>query len=101
MIHVNKVFFFFIFIAFNVSGQNRSLDVIYNSNQNSHLLFNNGNVEFHKVENKGELFTGINFDGLSKSYDIGNPDLPVYSKLIEVPADGSISISVINKYSSS
>ena len=97
MIHVNKVFLFFIFIAFNVSGQNRSLDVIYNSNQNSHLLFNNGNVEFHKVENKGELFTGINFDGLSKSYDIGNPDLPVYSKLIEVPADGSISISVINK----
>ena len=97
MIHVNKVFLFFIFIAFNVSGQNRSLDVIYNSNQNSHLFFNNGNVEFHKVENRGELFTEINFDGLSKSYDIGNPDLPVYSKLIEVPDDGSISISVINK----
>ena len=63
MIHVNKVFFFFILIAYNVSGQNRSLDVIYNSNQNSHLLFNNGNLEFHKVENRGELFTEINFDG--------------------------------------
>ena len=56
---MSKYFFFFIFIAFNVFGQNSSLDVIYNSNQNSHLLFNNSDLEFHKVENKGELFTEL------------------------------------------
>ena len=73
------------------------MDVISNSKENSHISFNTGNVEFIKTENRGELFTEIHVDGFSKSYDIGNPDLPVFSKLIEIPSSGDVFISIINK----
>lgn len=94
---MNKFFFFLFFIAFNISAQNSSLDVISNSTENSHLFFTTADVGFRKIENRGELFTEIHVDGFSKSYDIGNPDLPVFSKLIEIPSSGDISISIINK----
>ena len=94
---MNKFFFFLFFIAFNISAQNSSLDVISNSRENSHLFFTTADVGFRKIENRGELFTEIHVDGFSKSYDIGNPDLPVFSKLIEIPSGGDISISIINK----
>lgn len=94
---MSKYFFFLFFISFGVFAQNSTLDVIINSKKNSHLFFTVSDLEFHKVENKGELFTEIHVDGFSKSYDIGNPDLPVFSKLIEVPSIGDIYISVINK----
>ena len=94
---MNKFFFFLFFIAFNISAQNSSLDVISNSTENSHLFFTTADVGFRKIENRGELFTEIHVDGFSKSYDIGNPDLQVFSKLIEIPSGGDISISIINK----
>ncbi|GIR13182.1 MAG: hypothetical protein CM15mP23_17570 [Cryomorphaceae bacterium] len=94
---MSKYFFFLFFVTFNVFGQNSSLDVIKNTKVYSHLFFTNSDLEFRKVENKGELFTEINVDGFSKSYDIGNPDLPVFSKLIEVPQSGDIYVSIINK----
>jgi len=94
---MSKYFFFLFFVSFNIFAQNSSLDVILNTKENSHLFFNNSDVGFLKVENKGELFTEIHVDGFSKSYDIGNPDLPVFSKLIEIPSSGDIYISIINK----
>ena len=94
---MSKYFFFLFFVALIVFAQNSSLDVILNSKENSHLFFNTSDVEFRKVENKGELFTEIHVDGFSKSYDIGNPDLPVFSKLIEIPPSGDVYISIINK----
>ena len=94
---MSKYFFFLFFISFSVFAQNSSLDVILNTKENSHLFFTNSDLEFRKVENKGSLFTEIHVDGFSKSYDIGNPDLPVFSKLIEIPSSGDIYISVINK----
>ena len=62
------------------------MEVVLNSTENSHLFFTNGDLGFRKVENRGELFTEIHIDGFSKSYDIGNPDLLVFSKLIEIPS---------------
>ncbi len=94
---MNKIFLILSFIAFDVYAQNSSLDLISNSKKDSHLFLTIGDLEFLKTENRGELFTEIHVDGFSKSYDIGNPDLPVYSKLIELPSSGDVSISVINK----
>ena len=81
----------------NLSAQNISLDVVLNSVETSHLVFTNGDLEFSSVENRDGFFTQFNVEGLTKSYDLGNPDLPVYSKLIELPEDGDIIINVINK----
>ena len=94
---MSKYLFFLFFIVVNVFAQNSSLDVILNSKESSHLFFTNSDLEFRKVENRGELFTEIHVDGFSKSYNIGNPDLPVFSKLIEIPSSGDIYISIINK----
>ena len=94
---MSKYLFFLFLVPFSVFAQNSSLDVILNTKENSHLFFTNSDLEFRKVENRGELFTEIYVDGFSKSYDIGNPDLPVFSKLIEVPSSGDIYISIINK----
>ena len=92
---MSKYFFFLFFVAFNVFAQNSSLDIISNSKENSHISFNTRGVEFIKTENRGELFTEIHVDGFSKSYDIGNPDLPVFSKLIQIPSSGDVSISCL------
>ena len=94
---MSKCSFFLFFLTLNVFAQNSSLNVILNSKENSHLFFTTGDLGFRKVENRGELFTEINVDGFSKSYDIGNPDLPVFSKLIEIPSSGDVYISIINK----
>ena len=94
---MNKIFLILSFIAFDVYAQNSSLDLISNSKKDSHLFLTIGDLEFLKTEHRGELFTEIHVDGFSKSYDVGNPDLPVYSKLIELPSSGDVSISVINK----
>ena len=94
---MNKIFLILSFIAFDVYAQNSSLDLISNSKKDSHLFLTIGDLEFLKTENRGELFTEIHVAGFSKSYDIGNPDLPVYSKLIELPSSGDVSISVVNK----
>ena len=70
---MSKCSFFLFFLTLNVFAQNSSLNVILNSKENSHLFFTTGDLGFRKVENRGELFTEINVDGFSKSYDIGNP----------------------------
>ena len=84
-------------IVFTISAQNTSLDVISNTPEFSYLVLNNGGIDFRLTENKVGWFTEIEVDGFSKSYDIGNPDLPVYTKLIEIPFDGDISLSLISK----
>ena len=93
---MSKYSFFLFFVAFNVFAQNSSLDVILNSKDKSHFFFNVSDIGFRKVENRSALFTEINIDGYSKSYDIGNPDLPVFSKLIEIPNNGDVTISIVN-----
>ena len=94
---MNKILFFISLITLNSFAQNSFFDIISNSKKASHLLLTIGDVEFRNTENRGELFTEIHIDGFSKSYDLGNPDLPVYSKLIEIPSNGDVSISIINK----
>lgn len=84
-------------IVFTISAQNTSLDVISNTPEFSYLVLNNGGIDFRLTENKVGWFTEIEVDGFSKSYDIGNPDLPVYTKLIEIPFDGDVSLSLISK----
>ena len=85
------------FISLNSFAQLASSEV-YSINPTSfHLSFTNGELNLGTLENKDGLFTEILIEGLTKSYDLGNPDLPVFSKLIEVPEDGDIVVSILNK----
>ena len=88
------------FISLNSFAQLASSKVHSNNPNSFHLSFTNGEIDLGTLENKEGLFTEIHIDGLTKSYDLGNPDLPVFSKLIEIPEDGEIVVSILNKETS-
>jgi hypothetical protein len=88
------------FISLNSFAQLTSSEVHSNNPNSFHLSFTNGEIDLGTLENKEGLFTEIHIDGLTKSYDLGNPDLPVFSKLIEIPEDGEIVVSILNKETS-
>ena len=69
--------------------------LLSNSNQ-LHLNYNSGELVFEITSDGENTYTQLIVDGLTKSYAIGNPDLPVFSKLIEVPQTGGVSIDVLN-----
>ena len=48
-----------------------------------------------KVFSAGE-FVEITVNDLSKSNDIGKPEIPIYSKLIEVPIDATVKMNVLS-----
>jgi hypothetical protein len=61
-----------------------------------HLSFTISEIELSSIANRDELYTQLTVAGCTKPYDIGNPDLPVFSKLIEVPSTGDISIELLS-----
>jgi len=84
-------------ITLSSFAQVASSEVNANNPNSFHLSFTNGEIDLATLENKEGLFTEIHIDGLTKSYDIGNPDLPVFSRLIEIPEEGEIVVSILNK----
>ena len=91
---------FLCLITLNSFAQVASTEVHSNSPNSFQLSFTNGDMNLEVIEKKGGLYTEIHIDGLTKSYDVGNPDLPVYSKLIEIPEDGEVAVSILDKQSS-
>jgi len=87
-------------ITLSSFAQVASSEVNANNPNSFHLSFTNGEIDLATLENKEGLFTEIHIDGLTKSYDIGNPDLPVFSRLIEIPEEGEIVVSILNKETS-
>jgi hypothetical protein len=94
---MKKLILFFCFFTFSLFGQNTSLQLITNSSTSSQFIFETGVLYPNNLEFRGEFFTNLEMQGMTKSYDIGNPDLPVFTKLIEVPETGDISIEVSHK----
>lgn len=82
-------------ITLGVMAQQASVEVHSIDSNSMHFTFTNGEIKFSTVEKETMLFTQIQIEGLTKSYDIGKPELPVYSKLIEVPAEGDISFEIL------
>jgi len=84
------------FFALNLSAQSSHIKTISSNVNSLHLKFITGKLQFDQISADTKDFTHISAAGLTKSYDIGNPDLPVYSKLIEVPTNGAISVEILN-----
>lgn len=96
---MSKLLSFLFLFSLPSIAQHAFVDVVDVSSQNIQVTFNNGDVNLSSVEFKGGTFSKIHVDGLTKSYDVGNPDLPVYSKLIEVPPTGEIKVSILDENS--
>ncbi|MFO7827111.1 MAG: C25 family cysteine peptidase [Bacteroidales bacterium] len=50
----------------------------------------------HQKQTKDGDYHQISAPGLNKSFDQGNPDLPVVSRLIEIPFDSDVEVLVLN-----
>ena len=80
----------------NLSAQTTQVTTLLSSAKQLHLEYKNGALQLDRVTHENDVFSQIIINGLTKPYDIGNPDLPVFSKLIEVPSNGEISIEVLS-----
>ena len=94
---MKKFIFVFCLFSYCLSGQNTSLQLLDNSFSSCQFIFETGVLYQNTLEFSGDLYTNLEMEGMTKSYDIGNPDLPVFTKLIEVPSKGNISIEVYHQ----
>ena len=90
-----------------VFAQNSKVKIPLNAAENSFKVLNKNSqkltvetsmsaIYLSQKETKGGGFTLLEANGLIKTFDAGNPDLPVISKLIEVPQDAKVVFKVIS-----
>lgn len=53
-------------------------------------------VYFSEQEAKGQNFSVLEANGLIKTYNVGMPNIPVASRLIEVPQDADVKLTVVS-----
>lgn len=82
-------------LGLKLSAQHSQLTNVSQSRLHSELSFKIGEISYSTNSDLNGTYTNIEADGLTKSYDVSNPDLPVYSKLIELPKEGGFSIDIV------
>lgn len=98
------LFSFFLMFSANIFAQNIS----WSNNENKEIIssisqqgfivklrINTINYELIKTE-EGDFYK-INIDGFGRSLDYGNPQLPIYKKLIELPEGAGFTFTIKNK----
>ena len=103
------IFTAFILLAANIFAQNKvRIDLVSSKTKSENIakiqFDNNGFrikesisfIEFEEKETKEGTFIQLYSDGMTKSYDKGNPNLPVISKLIEIPLNSKAVIKVVS-----
>ncbi|MDD3607130.1 MAG: C25 family cysteine peptidase, partial [Candidatus Cloacimonas acidaminovorans] len=78
-------------VIFSNSGNKAQL--LNNNAEGFELQFRNQEYFLEEVETPSGKFTRINMDGFGFSQRIGEPQLPVYSKLIAVPVGAKVEFS--------
>lgn len=82
--------------SLSLSAQTSSINTVLSTSSQLHLSFTTSEIELTSISNRDEVYTQLTVAGCTKPYDVGNPDLPVFSKLIEVPSTGNISIELVS-----
>ncbi len=54
------------------------------------------NIEFTEIETKEGSYLQLFSEGMSKSYDEGNPNLPIIGRLIEIPANKDVQVRIVS-----
>ena len=84
------------FFTISLVAQTSSVNTLLSNSNQLHLNYSTGELVFDRISINDATYTQVLVNGLTKSYDIGNPELPVFSKLIQVPTSGGISVDVVN-----
>ncbi|HOP05477.1 MAG TPA: C25 family cysteine peptidase, partial [Tenuifilaceae bacterium] len=83
-----------------LNSKKSNIEVVRNTKSDLQMVFSLSDIYGNNVTSKnGDEFVELNFDQGFTSGEFGTPKLPVFSKLIQIPFDAEVSISV-NNYTS-
>ncbi len=93
--------------SFAIFAQKNEVKVKLKASGNSFEVMNKGAenltvksslsaLYFSAEDTKGGDFTLLQANGLIKTFDMGNPNIPVISKLIEVPQDAEVKFNIVS-----
>lgn len=94
-----------ILLIFPASGQEKTIlvdnnvyeGVAVNENDNRIVLhFGIKEIDFSSIYAEGLDFSKMSVKGMVTSFDVGEPDLPVWSKLVEVPVGATVKVKVFD-----
>lgn len=85
-------------ISWNKSENNETISQVSQQGFTIKLQVNKIDFQYIKTEN-GNFYTA-NISGFGNNLDYGNPALPVYKKLMELPQGATYEISILNKITS-
>jgi len=108
MHNLKNILIFSLFFLFSLSSFTQNIAWSNNENEetissisqrgfNINITIHSINYEFVKTDNAD--FYKLNIDGFGSSLDIGNPQLPIYKKLIELPENADYIINIIKQKS--
>jgi len=94
----------FLFLSTALSGQTGRYRYQFDVNKPSELITTQGNSMFinycvselniEEVENESGLFYRINIPGHTPTYDVGEPEVPVFSRMIIIPDGADVRIKI-------
>jgi hypothetical protein len=108
---MRKIFTWFLVFMFTVSSisyaqnnikiklgkANTTKFEVYKNRADGFQLKNSlAEIKLKEDNTKHGNFIKVNIDGLIKTFDVGSPELPVLSKLIEVPIGADVTINVLS-----
>ncbi len=108
MRNMKGTFFLIIFLSVNISvfSQKIILKTARNKQQKSlvksidknnfYINLSLKSIEFKNNISKNGNFVNLKNNKLIRNYDIGSPNLPVYSKLIEIPQNATVKIKIVS-----
>ncbi len=73
-----------------------ALKVVNIDRNNFSVSMSMQSLTFSSQTTKNGNFVKLSNNNLIRSYNVGNPELPVYSRLIEVPQDATVKLTVVS-----
>lgn len=83
--------------AFAAQAQQATYDVKSSSNTSLNLTLNPSSLEVQTVAFASDTFNCIAMSDFGSSYDFGRPNLPVMTKMIEIPVGASVRVRVTSE----
>ncbi len=83
-------------VKIKLKADENSFEVVSKSTQNLTVKSTLSALYVSESNTKGGDFSLLQANGLIKVFDVGNPNIPVISKLIEVPQDAKVKINIVS-----
>jgi len=75
--------------SFVLKTSSKSVDIL-------EVNTNLSNISSDLKSTKSGDYIALESDGLVKTYDLGRPNIPIYSKLIELPLEASVKFNILS-----